>query len=72
MLPESVVQRVKSPYPTTSDPRYGNDIQAQAREVLGSGSDTDTESLPPVDRSRPERILALSVWLDLYQPRIIV
>jgi asparagine synthase (glutamine-hydrolysing) len=82
-----VVQRVKSPYPSSSDPLYGNDIQAQARELLGSGSDTlfsvvdrtaleqltrlDAGSLPPVNRSRLERILALSVWLDLYQPRII-
>jgi len=86
VLPESVVQRVKSPYPSTSDPLYGNDIRAQARELLASGSDTlfsvvdrnalehmtrpDTESLPPLDRSRLERILALAVWLDLYQPRI--
>jgi asparagine synthase (glutamine-hydrolysing) len=88
VLPESVVQRVKSPYPSTSDPQYGNAIQAQARELLGSGSDTlfsvidrnslkkmtgpDTGSLPPLNRSRLERILALSVWLDMYQPRITV
>ena len=87
VLPESVVQRVKSPYPSTSDPQYGKDIRAQARELLGIGSDTlfsvvdrnaldqltrlDSESLSPVDRSRLERILALSVWLDLYDPQII-
>ena len=86
VLPQSVVQRVKSPYPSTSDPLYGAAIQAQARELLATGSDTlfsvvdrkaleqltrrDTESLPPVDRSRLERILALSVWIDLYQPHI--
>jgi asparagine synthase (glutamine-hydrolysing) len=87
VLPESVVQRVKSPYPSTSDPQYGEDIRAQARELLGVGSDTlfsvvdrnaldqltrlDSASLSPVDRSRLERILALSVWLDLYDPQII-
>jgi len=88
VLPESVVQRVKSPYPSTSDPKYSAAILDQARELLVSGSDTlfsvvdrnvleeltrlDKESLPPLNRSRLERILGLSVWLDLYQPRLIL
>ena len=87
VLPESVVQRVKSRYPSTSDPQYGAVIQAQARELLASGSDTlfsvvdrhaldqltriDAESLHLLDRFRIERILDLSVWIDLYQPQII-
>jgi len=88
VLPESVVARVKSPYPTTSDPQYGADLQAQARELLGSGSAAlfdvvdrhaleqlirlDAGTLRPLDRSRLERILDLSVWIDLYQPHIAV
>lgn len=88
VLPESVVQRVKSPYPSTSDPKYSAAILDQARELLVIGSDTffsvvdrnvleeltrlDKESLPPLNRSRLERILGLSVWLDLYQPRLIL
>jgi asparagine synthase (glutamine-hydrolysing) len=88
VLPESVVQRVKSPYPSTSDPKYSAAILDQARELLVSGSDAlfsvvdrnvleeltrlDKESLPPLNRSRLERILGLSVWLDLYQPRLIL
>jgi hypothetical protein len=32
----------------------------------------ETGLLPALDRSRLERILGLSVWLDLYQPHIIV
>jgi asparagine synthase (glutamine-hydrolysing) len=88
VLPESVVQRVKSRYPSTADPQYGADIQAQARALLVGGSDTlfsvvdrhaleqltriAAESLPPLDRFRLERILDLSVWIDLYQPHIIV
>jgi asparagine synthase (glutamine-hydrolysing) len=88
VLPESVVQRVKSPYPSTSDPKYSAAILDQARELLVLGSDTlfsvvdrnvleeltrlDKESLPPLNRSRLERILGLSVWLDLYQPSIFV
>ena len=88
VLPESVVQRVKSPYPTTSDPQYGADIAAQARQLLASGSDAlfgvvdrhaleqltrlDAETLRPLDRSRLERILDLSVWIDLYGPHIAI
>ena len=88
VLPESVVQRVKSPYPSTSDPKYSAAILDQARELLVSGSDTlfsvvdrnvldeltriDTGSLPALSRSRLERILGLSVWLDMYQPSIAV
>ena len=87
VLPESVVQRVKSRYPSTSDPQYGASIQAQARELLADGSHTlfsavdphaleqltriDAASLPTLDRFRLERILDLSVWFDLYGPHII-
>jgi asparagine synthase (glutamine-hydrolysing) len=88
ILPESVVQRVKSRYPSTSDPQYCADIQAQARELLSGGNDTlfnvvdrraleqltriDAESLPLLDRFRLERVLDLSVWIDLHQPSIAV
>jgi len=88
VLPESVVQRVKSRYPSTSDPQYCADIQAQAHELLAGGNDTlfsvvdrhaleqlsriDAESLGLLDRFRLERILDLSVWIDLHQPSIAV
>ena len=88
ILPESVVQRVKSRYPSTADPQYGAQIQAQARELLAGGNDTlfsvvdrhalehltriDAESLGLLDRFRLERVLDLSVWIDLYRPHIIV
>jgi len=88
ILPESVVQRVKSRYPSTADPQYGAQIQAQARELLAGGSDTlfsmvdrraldqltrfEAASMPPLDRFRLERILDLSVLIDLYRPHIIV
>src|SRR5581483_11548827 len=36
VLPESVVKRVKSPYPSTSDPKYGAALQAHAKDLLGS------------------------------------
>jgi asparagine synthase (glutamine-hydrolysing) len=88
VLPESVVQRVKSPYPSTSDPKYSAAILDQARELLGVGSDTlfsvvdrnvlekltrlNTGVLPALSRSRLERILGLSIWLDMYQPSLTV
>ena len=61
-------------------------IQGHARELLSSNDDMlfsvvdrhaleqmtrcDTESLRPLDRSRLERVLDLSVWLDLYRPEV--
>jgi len=88
ILPESVVQRVKSRYPSTSDPQYCADIQAQARDLLAGANDTlfsvvdrraleqltriDADSLPLLDRFRLERVLDLSVWIDLHQPSITV
>jgi asparagine synthase (glutamine-hydrolysing) len=42
------------------------------RNVLEELTGLDKESLPPLNRSRLERILGLSVWLDLYQPSLTV
>lgn len=86
VLPESVVNRVKSPYPSTSDPQYGAAIQAHVKDLFGSGNDAlfslidrkalerlvelDPETLAPVERTRMERILDLAVWLDMYRPTI--
>ena len=87
VLPESVVQRVKSPYPSTSDPRYGAAIQAHAKDLFGSGDDLlfslidpaklqhliglDPHNLQPVERTSIERVLDLSVWIDMYRPTIV-
>jgi asparagine synthase (glutamine-hydrolysing) len=87
VLPESVVQRVKSPYPSTSDPQYAAGIQAHAKDLFGSGDDVlfslidpaklehliglDPNNLQPVERTRMERILDLSVWIDMYRPTIV-
>ncbi len=63
MLPESVVQRVKSPYPSTSDPQYGAAIQAQAKDLLGSGQDAlfnlvDRTALEQLTRQDPAGVSA--------------
>jgi asparagine synthase (glutamine-hydrolysing) len=87
VLPESVVQRVKSPYPSTSDPQYSAEIQSQAKDLLGTGDDVlftvidraaleqltqlDPSTLLPVQRTRIERILDLSVWIEMYRPDIV-
>ncbi len=87
VLPESVAQRVKSPYPSTSDPRYVAVIQAAAKDVLGTGDDAlfnlidrtaleqltrlDPNALQREERARIERVLDLSVWIDMYRPEIV-
>src|SRR5262249_41232031 len=87
VLPESVVQRVKSPYPSTSDPQYVAAIQAEAKDLLGTGDDVlfglidravleqltrlAPNTLQPQERARIERVLDLSVWIDMYRPEIV-
>jgi asparagine synthase (glutamine-hydrolysing) len=87
VLPESVVNRVKSPYPSTSDPQYGAAIQTHAKDLFGSGDDVlfslidtaalehliglDPKTLATVERTRIERVLDLAVWIDVYRPTIV-
>jgi asparagine synthase (glutamine-hydrolysing) len=88
VLPESVAQRVKSPYPSTSDPKYGAALQAQAKDLLAQGDEAlfglvdrkvlgglaalDADQIQPQDRAKLERALDLSVWIDSYRPQIVV
>ena len=88
VLPESVVQRVKSPYPSTSDPQYGAEIQRQVKDLLSSDNDAlfglidraaleqltglDSLTLPAGARNKMERALDLAMWIDIYQPEITV
>jgi asparagine synthase (glutamine-hydrolysing) len=83
-----VVKRVKSPYPSTSDPKYGAALQEQIKDLLGSADDAlfglvdrtvldavaslEPELIEPRDRAKMERALDLAVWIDLYRPQIIV
>src|SRR5262249_43747213 len=88
VLPESVVQRVKSPYPSTSDPKYVGALQGQVKDLLTTPNDAlfgvidravldaltslEPELIEQRDRAKMERALDLSVWIDLYRPQIIV
>jgi asparagine synthase (glutamine-hydrolysing) len=86
VLPESVVQRVKSPYPSTQDPHYVGAIQAQAAELLADRGHAvfslvnpawvheavrqDPTLIGPSARHQLERTLDIASWLDIYRPHI--
>ncbi|MBG7696822.1 asparagine synthase (glutamine-hydrolyzing) [Streptomyces sp. MC1] len=88
VLPRSVYERVKSPYPSTQDPRYARALQEQAKELLARPShpvfdlvDRDrvrqaAEREEPVStqaaRRGLERTLDLAEWLDLYSPELVL
>ncbi|MER5910717.1 asparagine synthase (glutamine-hydrolyzing) [Streptomyces sp. NPDC001982] len=86
LLPKSVYDRVKSPYPSTQDPCYGRALQQQAKELLARPShpvfdlvdrekvhraaDRDTPMNTQAARYGLERTLDLALWLDLYAPEV--
>jgi asparagine synthase (glutamine-hydrolysing) len=86
VLPKSVAERVKSPYPSTQDPQYPVALQQQAKELLTEpdnpvfamvGRDwlVDTVGLDAAQisfatRHGLERVLNLATWLDIYRPEV--
>ncbi|MET8978087.1 asparagine synthase (glutamine-hydrolyzing) [Streptomyces sp. NPDC004539] len=86
VLPKSVYDRVKSPYPSTQDPAYATALRAQAKDLLADPAHpvfdlVDKARLhdlahrtDPVsgqaERRGLERTLDLAVWLDLYRPEL--
>lgn len=86
LLPRSVAERVKSPYPSTQDPHYLAALQVQARAVLERADGV----LELVDRGWLERAVApatplsvsdrhglewtlnLDTWLDVHQPQVLL
>ncbi|MGW4197739.1 asparagine synthase (glutamine-hydrolyzing) [Streptomyces sp. NPDC005004] len=86
LLPRSVYDRVKSPYPSTQDPGYGLALQSQVHDLLSRPShpvfdllDRDkvrrtTQTTGPVvtqsARRGMERTLDLALWLDMYGPEL--
>ncbi|HTF53514.1 MAG TPA: asparagine synthase (glutamine-hydrolyzing) [Pseudonocardia sp.] len=86
VLPQSVVDRVKSPYPSTQDPKYGVNLRRYAREYLSTPShqvfdiisrewlaaevEADTPALNQNGRRGLERTLDLALWLDMYKPTL--
>ncbi|OXY89270.1 asparagine synthase (glutamine-hydrolyzing) [Streptomyces diastatochromogenes] len=86
LLPRSVYERVKSPYPSTQDPRYARALQDQVKDLLTRPShpvfdlvdrervrqaaERDTPVSTQVGRRGLERALDLAQWLDLYNPEL--
>ncbi|WP_225726880.1 MULTISPECIES: asparagine synthase (glutamine-hydrolyzing) [unclassified Nocardia] len=84
VLPGSVVERVKSPYPSTQDPGYAANLQILVKDLM---SEPDSPLLAMLDRewlqqaveqdptrmavgtrSALDRAIDIGVWLDLYKP----
>ena len=80
VLPRSVVERVKSPYPSTQDPEYARKLQGHVRDLPA-----DHQVFSIIDRATAERLttatdvrgalryalertLDLAIWLDIYKP----
>ncbi|MEU5347728.1 asparagine synthase (glutamine-hydrolyzing) [Streptomyces sp. NPDC020766] len=79
LLPASVTERVKSPYPATQDPAYERALRTRLAEVV---SNTDSPVLPLLDPARVRRImdrpmgdvsrpydrgsLEMALWLDAW------
>ncbi|MBB0242578.1 asparagine synthase (glutamine-hydrolyzing) [Streptomyces alkaliphilus] len=88
LLPRSVTERVKSPYPSTQDPVYVTALQEQTRRVLDDDghpvfavfdpawarrtADTDAAALTGAERTGLERLLDFHVWADLHRPELIL
>ncbi|GII34431.1 asparagine synthase (glutamine-hydrolyzing) [Planotetraspora mira] len=86
LLPQSVVDRTKSPYPSTQDPAYTATMRGNARDLLADPADPvfgliDRDGLRravdakdprvvPLARRLFERALDLSLWLRMYRPVI--
>jgi asparagine synthase (glutamine-hydrolysing) len=86
VLPQSVVERVKSPYPQTQDTRYPAALQQLAKERLqeqdhpvfqlvshdwlNEAVQADPVTIAMSVRNGLERTLDLAMWLDIYQPEL--
>ena len=86
VLPQSVVDRVKSPYPSTQDVGYAAALQQQAKELLAEhdapvfdlverqwladAAETDPATMEAQTRHGLNRALDLHHWLDIYRPTL--
>ncbi|MEU0566003.1 asparagine synthase (glutamine-hydrolyzing) [Nonomuraea sp. NPDC005983] len=84
LLPRSVYERVKSPYPSTQDPAYAVALQNQVKDLLSTPShrvfdlvsrerlaraaSTDVPQISQASRRSLEMALNLALWIDLYSP----
>jgi asparagine synthase (glutamine-hydrolysing) len=79
VLPDSVAERVKSPYPSTQDPRFGEAVREELRDTLADRSAPVRELLdvPAAERAvaelpgellrnAGELVLGMNEWLRTY------
>ncbi|MEV8552317.1 asparagine synthase (glutamine-hydrolyzing) [Streptomyces glaucescens] len=88
VMPRSVVERVKSPYPSPQDPGYAAILQQQVKELVAA---PDAQVFALVDRAWAqtavaqdpaamtvavraglERVLDLHTWLELHSPELLL
>ncbi|MTE16199.1 asparagine synthase (glutamine-hydrolyzing) [Nocardia aurantiaca] len=86
VLPRSVVDRVKSPYPSTQDPGYAANLQQHVKERLADHDsplfhlldrewllravEEDSARMAPQVRIGLDRAIDIGTWLDLYSPEL--
>ncbi|MFI9029187.1 asparagine synthase (glutamine-hydrolyzing) [Streptomyces sp. NPDC053560] len=86
VLPKSVYDRVKSPYPSTQDPKYAVALQGHIKDLLAKPSHpvfdlvsrdwlqravkVDVPQITQASRRGLERTLDLALWMDMYSPAI--
>ncbi|MFD5074770.1 asparagine synthase (glutamine-hydrolyzing) [Streptomyces sp. NPDC058371] len=86
LIPQSVYDRVKSPYPSTQDPKYAIALQEHVKDLLAKPSHAvfdlvdrervtraahdDTPQIMQASRRGLERTLDLALWLDMYAPEV--
>ncbi|WP_405484186.1 asparagine synthase (glutamine-hydrolyzing) [Nocardia sp. NBC_00511] len=86
VLPQSVAQRVKSPYPSTQDPGYAVALQQLVkqrlverdsvlfdlldRDWLLAAVEADPAQLSPSTRVGLDHAIDIGTWLDLYSPEL--
>jgi asparagine synthase (glutamine-hydrolysing) len=88
MLPETVINRVKSPYPTSQDPGYAANLASQVAELLAdpdnpvfaivdrrwaqAATEVPPEKMPADVRASLDRTLDVHHWLDLHSPTLMI
>ncbi|MFF2407537.1 asparagine synthase (glutamine-hydrolyzing) [Streptomyces sp. NPDC058092] len=86
LLPRSVYERTKTPYPSTQDPKYAVALQEHARTLLARPghrvfdlidrdrlrrvAEHDAPGSTSASRRGLERTLDLAMWLDMYEPEL--
>ncbi|MFD1523481.1 asparagine synthase (glutamine-hydrolyzing) [Pseudonocardia yunnanensis] len=85
LLPDSVLNRRKAPYPSTQDPAYVTKLRGICRDyVVGSahpvvdlvdrnwlaGAVVEDGPVRPSTRRSLERTIDLAIWLDIYNPTL--